>query len=154
MRVKVYLNQNRDLELIAIMYDPALNFGNIAKKAVAAHVRGKKFEFDYQPDGEYSPKSLVCYISFDDEEDADIIEYMNRLNVPMSAFIRNVMLRSLGGKIDSVYTDVNLKKIVTAWTDQTGKKAKKKEIIKKELELDELEFRDKINSILKRGDSL
>ncbi|MCI8563811.1 MAG: hypothetical protein HFH69_09860 [Lachnospiraceae bacterium] len=115
MRVKIYLNPNRDLELVAIMYNPTLNFSNIAKEAVRSHVRGNSFSFQYIKSAEYCPRSLVSYISFDDEKDADIVEYFEHLVVPRAAFIRNIMVRSIGGNIGSVYTDERLRTVIGAW---------------------------------------
>ena len=115
MRVKIYLNPNRDLELVAIMYNPTLNFSNIAKEAVRSHVRGNSFSFQYIKSAEYCPRSLVSYISFDDEKDADIVEYFEHLVVTRAAFIRNIMVRSIGGNIGSVYTDERLRTVIGAW---------------------------------------
>lgn len=115
MRVKVRLNPNRDLELVAIMCNPTLNFTKIATEAVRAHVRKKEFYFQYVEGIDYRPRSLVCYVNFDDEADADIVDYINQLTIPRSVFIRNIMLRSLKGTINDIYTDHDLKNQIDIW---------------------------------------
>lgn len=107
MRVKIYLHPNRDIELIAIRYNPTLNFGKLAKEAVKAHVRGGEFSFAIPLKGEWIPKPLTCHMTLDEKADADIIEYMSNLVIPKSAFVRNIMLRAVEGKTD-VYTNTVL----------------------------------------------
>lgn len=158
MRVKVYLNPNRDLELVAIMYNPTLNFSNIAKEAVRSHVRGNHFSFQYIKGVEYCPRSLVSYISFDDDKDADVVKYFEQLVVPRAAFIRNIMVRAIGGNIGSVYTDERLRTVIGAWKFEKEQsklraklKKKAKQVQEKPVQTQNLDFQNKLSAYFKEG---
>ena len=74
MRIKIYLNTKRDLELIALRFNPALDFGGIAREILRSHVRSEKYVIPQSNMGKYMKRSLTCYITLDDAEDADEIE--------------------------------------------------------------------------------
>lgn len=114
MRIKIYLHPNRDIELIAIRFNPALNFGKLAKEAVKAYVRNREFSFAIPSKGEFIPQPLTCSMSLDEDTDADIIEYMESLVISKSAFVRNIMLKAVEGKTNA-YTDAALKRKIIAY---------------------------------------
>lgn len=114
VRIKIYLHPSRDIELIAIRFNPTLNFGKLAKEAVKAFVRNGEFSFTIPSKGEFIPQPLTCFMSLDENADADIIEYMDSLVISKSAFVRNIMLRAIEGKVN-VYTDAVLQRKIKVY---------------------------------------
>lgn len=128
MRIKIYLNTKRDLELIALRFNPALDFGGIAREILRSHVRSEKYVIPQNNMGKYMKRSLTCYITLDDAEDADVIEYLNHIIISKSAFIRNIMLRSIGDDIDKIYIDDSLKAMMISYDVEKKQKAAKKKL--------------------------
>ena len=133
MRIKVYLNPGRDLELIAIRYNPALDFCGIAREVLRSHVRNGNYKFPLLKTKNYVKKSMTCYISLDDEEDADVISYLGKTVLSNSALVRNIMLRSIENDTRFIYVDENLKTSILSYEYERKQKAKR-QILKKRLE--------------------
>lgn len=133
MRIKVYLNPKRDLELIAIRFNPALDFGGIAKEVLRSHVRNEKYSISLPRMVNHIKRSMTCYVVLDDKEDADVIAYLDKVVISNSAFIRNIMVRAISNDISYLYTDKNLKTAITTYELEKKRKANK-ENLKKRLE--------------------
>jgi hypothetical protein len=132
MRIKVYLNPSRDLELIAIRFSPELDFCGIAKEALKSHVRNNgKYRFMMKKTDKLMNRSMVCYISLDENEDADIIEYLTKISVSPSAFIRNIMVHSVDFADMDVYTDKNLNNTILSYRYDKKQKMNKNALKKK-----------------------
>lgn len=140
MKVKIYLNINRDPELVAIRFNPTLNFGNLAKEVLRSHVRKQNFKFLMPKCSEYKMTSLVVVITLDEIKDADVITYLNQILVPKSAFIRNIMLRALEGDIRYIYCDKKYKNAVDGYL-------MKKQKHKEKTEHRTSDFQDRLNMI-------
>jgi hypothetical protein len=133
MRIKVYLNPSRDLELIAIRFNPELDFCGIAKEILKSYVRNNgSYRFVLKKTQELMKRSMVCYIPLDEKDDADIIEYLNRIPVSPSAFIRNIMVRSVDMVDMDIYTDKNLKNAIQSYKYEQ-KQRTNKNVLKKKL---------------------
>jgi len=114
MRIKIYLKPTRDIELVAARYNSALDFGGIAKEVLRSHVRGGKYKFPIPANKSYVKRPLVCSITLDEKEDADVIKYLDGIIISKSALIRNLMLRAIDNDIHYIYTDTILKTAVIA----------------------------------------
>lgn len=131
MRIKIYLNTKRDLELIALRFNPALDFSGIAREILRSHVRNEKYIIPQSSTEKYMKRSLTCYITLDDAEDADVIEYLNHIIISKSAFIRNIMLRSIGDSVNHIYIDDSLKAVMLSYDVEKKQKAARKKLKKK-----------------------
>lgn len=129
MRIKVTLHIGRNPELIAIRFNPAFDFSGLAKEILRCHVRGQEFHLSLQRQVNYIPKSLLCYVNLDEKKDADIIDYLDKLIIPKSAFIKNIMTHAVDKDYQFVYQDEELKRVMLS--HQMNKRTQKK---KKELE--------------------
>ena len=129
MRIKVTLHIGRNPELIAIRFNPAFDFSGLAKEILRCHVRGQEFHLSLQRQVNYIPKSLLCYVYLDEKKDADIIDYLDKLIIPKSAFIKNIMTHAVDKDYQFVYQDEELKRVMLS--HQMNKRTQKK---KKELE--------------------
>lgn len=114
MRIKVYLKPSRDIELIAVRYNPALDFSGIAREVLKNHVRGKTYKFSIPENSHYAKKPLLCYVTLDDKDDADVIKYLDGIIISRSALVRNLMLQAISNDLRHVYTDGVLKAAVVA----------------------------------------
>ena len=134
MRIKIYLKPSRDIELVAARCNPALDFGGIAKEVLRNHVRGGKYKFPIPESQNYIKRPLVCNISLDEKEDADIIRYLDNIIISKSALIRNLMLRAVENDISYIYTDSMLNAAVIAQELEQQRQADLKRL-KKTLEM-------------------
>lgn len=130
-RIKVNLHIGRDPELIAIRYNPAFDFSGLAREVLRSHVRGEKFHFLLPPHTNYTPKSLLCYIYLDEKEDADILNYLEQLIIPKTAFIRNIMIQAIDGDVGFIYCDKNLKNAMLTYQMNNRTRKKKHELEQK-----------------------
>jgi hypothetical protein len=130
MRIKVYLNPGRDLELIAIRFNPALDFGGIAKEVLKSYVRKGSYRFTVPRTDTFITRSMVCYVPLDEKEDADIIEYLARVSVSHSALIRNIMVHSIDMETD-IYTDNSLKNAILSYRYDKKQKLNKSTLKRK-----------------------
>ena len=133
MKIKVYLNPGRDLELIAVRFNPALDFGGIAEEVLRGHVRKRPYQFSVPRTERYVKRSLVCYVTLDEKEDKDVIEYMDSIIIAKSTFIRNIMLRSIENDINYLYSSDKLRKAIRAFEFDKKQKAERRKL-KKRLE--------------------
>lgn len=113
-RVKIYLHIGRDPELIALRYNPAYDFSGLAKQVLEAYVLGTDFKISIPKPPAYIPRSLCCYMHLDEKRDMEIINLLNGLCISKSAFVRNLMLRSVDG-MNYVYTDQELKSVYESY---------------------------------------
>jgi len=131
MRVKVTLHIGRNPELVAIRYNPAFDFSGLAREVLRSHVRGQEFHFSLQKQVNYVPKSLICYIYLDEKGDSDVINYLDELIIPKSAFIRNIMTHAIDGDFQFIYRDKELKNAMLTYQMDKRTKRKKQELEQK-----------------------
>lgn len=131
MRIKVTLHIGRNPELVAIRFNPAYDFSGLAREILRCHVRGQEFHLSLQRQVNYMQRSLLCYVSLDEKEDADIIDYLNKLIIPKSAFVRNIMTHAIDKDYQFVYQDKELKNIMLAHQMEIRTRKKKQELEKK-----------------------
>lgn len=131
MILKIYLQPARDIELIALLFNPAINFSGVAKQALHAFVRGEKYSFEIPKTENYVSRSLVCYVNLSENDDAEIINYMEEVVISKSAFVRNVISHALCGDFQSIYKDEFLKDMIDQLSKQQNKRRKQIELEKR-----------------------
>jgi len=79
VQVRLYINQ--DYELLALLKNPYYKLDDLIHGAVCAHVRGEEYEIPYSKlkPGAVSKESVRICVTFDENEDADVIEWLNNI---------------------------------------------------------------------------
>jgi hypothetical protein len=94
MNLMMRLYRQHDLDLISLFYDPNFLFKKAVKDVLASYVRGTyyRIQIPHVPiTVEHVNKVIPFHISLDDEEDADIIEWLNGVtNGNRNSFIKNL----------------------------------------------------------------
>lgn len=111
MKIKICLRYAREPELVALRFNPGIYMPGLAKQALRAQMEGQDFQIHLQRDVNYVQKPLSFYLTLDDEADKDIIQCLSSQYAPNSAFIRNILIRCIKGRVDFIYSDLNLKKM-------------------------------------------
>ena len=110
MKVKIFLRYAREPELVALRFNPGIHMPGLTKQVLQAQMEGQDFQIHMQKDVNYVQKPLAFYLTLDNEADREIIQLLNSQCAPATAFIRNVLIRSIKGNVDFIYKDLELKK--------------------------------------------
>lgn len=111
MNITVRLYKLHDYDLIYLYKNQCFPIKEAMKKALCAYVRNKPVFFDF-PVKEVNEDQLVhvknaqFHIKLDDEDDADVIEYLSRLKkFYRNSFLKNLLRGYLVGPASYVYED-------------------------------------------------
>ena len=115
MRIKVNLNPKRDLELVALRLNPAIDFNGIIKEVLRSYMEKNTYCFEIPKTTSYTIRPLVCYVTLDDIKDAEVIKLLSKVNMPVASFVKNIVLRSITGDIRYLYTDINLSTVISSY---------------------------------------
>ena len=75
MRIKVSLNPKRDLELVALRLNPAIDFNGIIKEVLRSYMKNVTYRFEVPKTTNYTIRSFVCYVTLDDNKDSEVIHF-------------------------------------------------------------------------------
>ena len=114
MRIKVSLNPKRDLELVALRLNPAIDFNGIIKEVLRSYMKNVTYRFEVPKTTNYTIRSFVCYVTLDDNKDSEVIQYLSKINMPVSSFIKNIILRAIVSDVRYLYTDTNLSNVISS----------------------------------------
>lgn len=111
MKIRLQLRYPREPELVALRYNPCLDFIGITKQALLSYVNKTEFHFTIPEGYTYVKKSLVLYINLDEKDykDRQIIDMLHENKAPNTTFVRNLLIRSISNDISEIYKDEKLK---------------------------------------------
>ena len=111
MRISMRLAYDREPEIVALRFNPMIDFNGLVKTALRAYINNEKFHIELPSNPTYIHKSLRIAIYLNDDKDANIVDMLKQNAAPNTAFIRNLLIRSIEGDLSKIYNDVNLKEL-------------------------------------------
>ena len=111
MKIRLQLRYAREPELVALRYNPCLDFSGIAKQALWAYLNKTEFHITIPEDSSYVKKPLVLYINLDEKNfnEKRIITMLHENKAPNTTFVRNILIRSISNDLSAIYKDEKLK---------------------------------------------
>lgn len=111
MKIRLQLRYPREPELVALRYNPCLDFIGITKQVLLSQANKKEFHFTIPEGYSYVKKPLVIYINLNEKnhEEKQIIDMLHENKAPATAFVRNLLIKSILNDISEIYKDDKLK---------------------------------------------